>query len=742
MLIGQPITLRVEVYNGRPVVDAFRVTVLRGIDDQPFVTDPPDVELFPDTSGVLTLTFSLPRGFLAGRQVIGVMVTSVTDETVSAVEEVVLNVAPVSVATFTVQPQNVTAGRQALFEVSLQNLGNVPVETTLRAVDMTGGLNLRLERPILSADPGGTSSSRVLVFGRRPLIGSPTPHILSFTAEGLPEPLQATATFVQKPRLPRGLVALLSILLVVIIWAAVVLLGVNRAVDRTTEKTVAVVGSVSGHVAAPSGSGPATVTLLDLSAKGGAQAPSGLPPQVTTDARGDYRLDDVPTPATYQIVFAKEGFGTQSRVVGLPLGQQVSGVNVELVDGNGEIRGLVTDGKQPLGGVEVMARSGDRTISTVTASTGPAGTYVLERLPTAATYMIEFSKAPYTSQTRLIELADAGRRDGLDVVLTTGRGSISGTVLDAAGLPVGDATVTVTMAPDVASGSTTTTVPGETTTTTSPSSLVRTNAIDPADVVASTAVDPTTGFYSITGLPSPATLLVVFEKPGFLTKTERVVLADDGTTSLSPVLQPETGSISGVVTENVHASPPCSPGRCRLDEVQIKVTNSKGAEVGSTVSASSPPDALGRYEITGVPTGTYKVTFAKPGYVAKTISLTLKEKEDHSLDVTLEGEPGSVAGTAVNCDSVTMVFPGSGPITAKVRPDGSFKLDRGLPTPGKGRVTFTGAGGSGPPAELQLAAGETKTDITGGCPGADAAPAAAGSPPTTTLLRGILGLPL
>ncbi len=744
MLIGQPITLRVEVYNGRPVVDAFQVAVLRGIDDQPFVTDRPDIELFPDTSGELTLTFTLPRGFLAGRQVIGVMVTSVTDETISAVEEVVLNVAPVNVATFTVQPQNVTAGRQALFEVSLQNLGNVPVEATLRPADMTGGLSFRVEHPILVADPGGRGSARVLAHGRRPFVGSPTPHILSFTAEGLPEPLQTTATFVQKPLLPRGLLALLSILLVVLIWAAVVLLGVNRAVDRATEtKAVAVVGSVTGHVGAPAGSGPARVTLLSLSANQTAQAASGVPPQVVTDDAGDYRLENLPTPATYQIVFAKDGFGTQSRVIDMELGQHLTAIDVELVDGDGHMSGLVTDGKGPLGGVEVTATGDGRTVHAVTSSTGPAGTYTLERLPTPATYTIEFGKRDYTSQTRFIEVAPAGRRTGLDVVLTKGRGSISGTAVDQDGMPVSDLTVTVMTGSDAVPGSPESAMPTPTMAMPpKPSSppLVRTSSIDPADVVASTKTlaEGAIGFYSLAGLPAPATLFVIFEKPGFVTKTERVVLAEDGAeTSLSPVLQPLTGSLVGIVTENIRDVPPCAPGQCRLAEVEVKVTNNKGAQVGATVSASSPRDRLGQYEITGLPAGAYNVTFSKDGYAPRTISLTLEDEENRSLDVTLDGEPGSLAGTAANCDVVTIAVPGSGRVAANVRPDGSFKLDRRLPTPARVQVTFAGKGGAGSPAEAQLGPGETKTDVTGSCPPPPPPPPPAPPPTAPTGLGGL-----
>lgn len=732
--IGEPVVLQLEIYNSRPVIDGYKASLL-GLGDQAFTADPPELSLFPETGGVMVLTFALPSGFPAGPRIIGVKAASVTDPRVSAVEEIQINVAPVSLATLAVEPVMVTAGKEAEFVLTLDNRGNVPLESQLLATDSTGKLGFRVAPAALAVGPGETGLAQAVAAGRRPFFGSPIPHQLTFTAETAAEPLTATATFLQKPRIPRAALTLLSILAAIALWGAVLLLGVNKAIDRVTgdgdaEPAAAVtagplsgdmMGSVAGKVSARPDGGGAIVSLLPLpSGEEGGAPPPEAPEPVTTGPTGEFLFEKVAAPGSYQIVFAKAGFGTQSRLIELKLGEALSGVDVTLVSGTGAISGLVSDGNGPLGAVSVVASNGTDMITTLSSPSGPVGAYSLDGLPTPGTYLLAFSKADFGTQTSVVDLAVGQKLTGQNIELTKGRGSVSGTVLSQTGEPVPDVLVTVTagagtVPPIVVTGpstSTTTTVEPPTTTIPGP----------PAKVLGSTMSlnEGPVGYFSVSGLPTPGTFTVTFQKQGFLVKTATVALAENGNeTGLSPLLQPSTGSVSGVVTEDIRRAPACEPGQCLLAGVNVRVTDRNGAEVRATVSANSPPESLGRYEIAGLQAGTYNVTFSKTGYVPQTFSLTLTDNQQNPLDVSLKGEPGVITGTAPNCTAVALVFRDGAsldpPVGAVPRPDGTYRLGR-VETPGEYRLVFFMGAEPLDVIDIDLAPGQSLTAINGFCP--------------------------
>ncbi len=745
--VGEPIVLQVEVYNSRSVIDGYRPTLL-GLPGQPFTSEPPELSLFPETSGVMLVTFTLPPNFPAGPRVIGVKVASVVDPNESAAREVRLSVAPVSLATLTVEPLAVTAGKRAEFTLALANQGNVPLETPLRASDSLGKLGFRFTPPVLALDPGEKGVSRVRAGGRRPFFGSPIPHQLTFTADGLPQPLQAASTFMQKPLVPRGVLTLVSILVALAMWGAVLFLGVNKVGDvieenREAEAAAAyrqtaagpfadlpggggVLGSVAGKVTAAPDATDATVSLIPVPPEAGAPA-GDVPAPVTTPASGEYKIEKVPA-GQYQAVFSKVGLGTQSRLIELKLGEELSGVDVTLVGGTGAISGTVSDAGGPVGGATVTADNGQDVITTVSSPTAPIGTFVLAGLPAPATYAVSVAKEGFGTQTRVVDLAPNQKVTGLNVVVTEGKGSVSGTVSSKAGVPVGDVLVTVRAGAG--------TVP----TAVAPVTSLPPGPLEPRrfgpDVlgVALTLADGPIGFYSISGLPTPGTFTVTFQKEGYLLATATASLAENGNeTDLSPILQPLTGVVTGVVAQNIARAVACRPLECRLPEAQVTVTDRNGSEVRNTTSASSPPESLGRYEIAGLPAGTYTITFSKTGYLPQTFSATLVDNEPQRvLDVTLRGVTVPIAGSAPNCTGVDVVLrdgrPQNPPVSAAVRPDGSYRIPR-VYSPGEYRVVFRIGGTPMGSANLDLNAGETDVLVDGFC-----------TPPTTPgLLEQLLG---
>ena len=740
--VDEPIVLQVEVYNSRPVIDGFRATLL-GLGDQPFTSEPPELSLFPESSGVMLLTFTLPHSFPAGSRVIGVKVASVVHPEESAAREVRLHMAPIEAATMAAEPLALTAGKRGDFSVAVANEGNVPLEARLRASDSVGKLAFRFSPAVLALNPGEKGVSRVVAAGRRPFFGSPLAHQLTFTADGPPQPLQAATTFMQKPVVPRGVLTLLSILAALALWGAVLFIGANKVGDEVKEANAAnqepaggafgglpggggVLASVAGKITAEPDAMGATVSLVPVPTEGGG-APGEIPEPVVTPASGEYKIDKVAAPGVYQVVFSKVGLGSQSRLLEVKLGDQLTGIDAALVGGSGSVSGTVSDASGPVGAASVTADNGTDTITTVTAPTGPVGTFVLGGLPAPATYAISVAKEGFGTETMIIEVAPDQKVTGFDVTLTKGSGSISGTVFSKAGLPVPEVLVTVRAGTGA--------VPTSLAPVTDLPPTVQASDFGPEVLGAAvTLADGPIGFFSIGGLSTPGTFTVTFQKEGYLTATAIAALAENGNeTALSPLLQPVTGVVRGVVAQEILRAPPCPPLACRLPEAQVTVTDRNGSEVRTTTTASNPADRLGAYEIAGLPAGTYTITFAKTGYLPQTFSVTLVDTEpERVLDVTLRGVMVALSGTSPNCSGVEVLLrdgrPLNPPVVAAVRPDGTYRIPR-VYTPGEYQVVFRVGGTVLGASVFALDAGEVGLEVDGFCP-----------PPTTLgLLDSILG---
>jgi hypothetical protein len=473
-----------------------------------------------------------------------------------------------------------------------------------------------------------------------------------------------------------------------------------------------VLASVAGKITALPDAKDATVSLIPVPSPAG--GPAGqVPAPVTTPATGEYKVDKVAAPGVYQIVFAKVGLGTQSRLVELKLGEQLTGIDVTLIAGSASISGTVSDAAGPVGGATVTADNGTESVTTVTSSSAPVGAFVLAGLPAAATYAVSVAKEGFGTQTRVVEVAPNQKVTGLNVVVTQGKGSISGTVASKAGAPVTDVLVTVR----AGAGTVPIAVAGPTTLPARPLQLAR---LGP-DVLgaALTMAEGPIGFYSVSGLPTPGTYTVTFQKAGFMLASATTSLVENGNeTNLSPIIQPVTGVVTGTVTQDIARVVPCKPLECRLPEAQVKVTDRNGSEVRNTTSATSPAPSQGQYEIAGLPPGTYTVTFSKPGYVPQTFSVTLVDREPQRiLDVSLRGVTVPISGSAPNCTAIDVVLRNGQPlnpaVTTSVRPDGSFRIAR-VYSPGEYRVVFRGPTTNA--ANLDLDAGETDVVVDGICP--------------------------
>jgi hypothetical protein len=200
----------------------------------------------------------------------------------------------------------------------------------------------------------------------------------------------------------------------------------------------------------------------------------------TTGAVGTFVLGGLPTPATYVITFAREGFGAQTTVIDLTAGQSRTNLAISLASGTGSVSGCVTTGTDcnpgngGLGGATITvggavnnggssggssggagpaasagsgtAASGSGTgsgPSTTTLTQGATGTFALNGLAAPGSYTLTVSLPGYQSASVPVTLTGTGAPPSIRVTLTTQLGSILGRVRDSSGARAG-AIVTAT----------------------------------------------------------------------------------------------------------------------------------------------------------------------------------------------------------------------------------------------------------------------------------------------------------
>jgi Carboxypeptidase regulatory-like domain len=339
----------------------------------------------------------------------------------------------------------------------------------------------------------------------------------------------------------------------------------------------------------------------------------------TTDSGGRYTLANLPSPATFTLAMSARGFLLSDTQVNVEGGQAVAANAVQLAAGPGEIDGTVTGGKGPLGGVNIKATANGNTFTSATPTTGPVGRFALPRLPTPATYLLNFSKPGFGTRSVAVDLGPGQLLTNLQVAMVGGTGSVSGTVTAASGKPLGDATVTVG---GVAKGASTKTL---------------------------TAGD--IGAYTISGLPTPGTYAVTFSLQGYVSQTIGVTLSSDGLAEgVNVALSSALGQIEGTVKD-------AGTGQ-RLPGVTVNVTN--GGQPQQTVTASTPG---GGYTVAQLPSGTYSVTYSLSGYAPQTALVKLTAGQTVTQDVALA--PSSTAGSAVT----TMTSAATGTTSAVAGPN-------------------------------------------------------------------------
>jgi hypothetical protein len=336
-------------------------------------------------------------------------------------------------------------------------------------------------------------------------------------------------------------------------------------------------------------------------------------------ADGAFVFEQVPSPATYQLIVSKDGFATETRTVVLGAAQTVDGIDIVLRKGDGLITGHILDsaplpGASPaLGGVTVEATDGTTKISTVSLTDGDIGAFALRALTTPKTYTLTITRDGYRSETRTVVLSNAQAFDAGTISLAHSTGSIRGTVTQIGGGPIGGVSVSVTV--------------GEKTITTFTAST--------GDV----------GTYFIDKLPIPATYTITYSATGLVSQV-RVQDLDPtnntgDATAVDIALGRSDASVAGVV-RGVDTGPVAG----------ATIVLSDGTTSRTLVSANDP---VGQFAFSSVPPGAYTVTASLPGTSPSVRLVNVVPDHDELLDITLEAQ-ASATGQVLLLDAQTNTY--------------------------------------------------------------------------------------
>lgn len=623
---GSAARLALEVVNTGELID--RVTVdIPALAAEHYRVEPSTLTLFPDEHATVELMVSLPKDFDAGFHELLVAARSLASGDVverAAMVEVLPAVLPV----LELDPARAIGGRRGVLRARVRNDGNTPLEVVLAASDPVQHLRFQIEPPTLQVPAGASAEALVRMKGRRPLSGGALVRDVTVTAEQAPVVVSAGAEFKQKPLIPTGFMTALTLAMIVALWAVAVLFGVRAALAHEDPKRVVpesfssggidpqaldpsvIGGSLGGAVTAGTTGKPiprVTVEIFDRQGK--------LTGTTTTKDDGTFAIEGA-LPGTYTIRFRAGGIdetwfpgvadrGAATSVVVLA-GKPTESVALSVVGRPASVGGVVLAGDGPGAPVTIVATPVDlangveATPISVQAVSGKP--FSIPGLVTPATYRIR-ATAPGFQSVEIDQLMAPGTDAQINTLrLVAGLGSIAGSVVDTAGLPVGEVKLVTT-----ANG---------------------------AEVSTVTPTAGSVGQFALVGLPTPGTYLISFGKPGYRSEVTAVALgAGQQRTDVNIVLRPATGSVSGTVK---------LPDGHGAGDVHVAVIGAAGQLSTSTYTAGT----VGGYRLAGLPTpGSYTLAFTLDGYATQTELITLTaEQPERALEITLASATARLHG--------------------------------------------------------------------------------------------------
>ena len=696
---GQPFTVAITVTNTGSVIGGYHVRIL-GADPSWVRIDAENLSLFPETSQTVLATIEIPRGVGARDRRIAVQVREITPPQAVAVAEIELAVPPREAVKMALSPLTVTCGKRGRFSVVAENTGNTPVSVAPVGTDPEAHITFTFIPDVLDLAPGEHVITDLRASAKRRWFGTPVvrPFALAAvspserdelvaraaaakeakkaakraerrakldptkqpkpaTTDAAPEPPKplAQGTMIQKPKLGRGLLSLLALLLAVTVFAVVITIALSRlvgvsAADRdlalqvaSARQSGAATGSsaLGGKVTYLTGGAPAQDITVEVFSAGDLTNPVI---STATGKDGTWAVSSLPA-GSYKIRFRGAGFaevwypnaldGASAKPVQLDAAQKVTDLAVTLGGLPATISGQVT-GSDVAGAI--------LTVQVPMAGLKPAGQPPASTGPAAPASGAPGSAGPTVTAQPVIPGSDTGHP------ATAGNGA-SPTGTSSAG-----------------SGA----------------------AANNAGAVLKTIPIGSDGLFTLTDLPSPAVYDLVVSKLGFASDTQRVDLSGGETrTGVTLVLRSGDGLISGTVTG------PDGP----LGNAVVTATSGNNTVRTLTLTKGD----IGGFTLRGLATpATYTVTVTAPEFTPVTSTLTLTESQKLTgVLLSLSASAGSLSGMVTMLAdgspatgvTVTVASGSNQPLTTVTQSGASAGLwsMSGLPIPGTFTVTFSRA---------------------------------------------------
>ena len=365
----------------------------------------------------------------------------------------------------------------------------------------------------------------------------------------------------------------------------------------------------SALVAAPTGSAGSTGTA--------GAGPGGVLRTVPVGSDGLFTLDNLPSPAVYDLVVTKVGYASDTQRVDLSGGETRSGIVLVLRTGDGLIAGTVTGPNGPIGNAVVTATTGSTTIRTLSLTKGTIGGFSLRGLVTPATYTLTVTAPGYTTVTSTISLSSGQKLTNVLASLSDAAGSLSGMVTTLAdGKPAPGVTVTITSG---AAGKLSTVTQSGT----------------------------TAGAWTVAGLPIPGTFTVTFSRSDLQSQTVAVALDSAGhltsgagaSGGIDVAMRSAYAEVTGTVRQQT--------GSGTVPVGGATITLASGEQTYTVTSASTPSGELGTYEVGHVAPGTYTLSASRKGTSPTTVIVTVTAGQILVNNPVLV-RPASISGTVTS----------------------------------------------------------------------------------------------
>ncbi|MGC9156111.1 MAG: carboxypeptidase regulatory-like domain-containing protein [Ferrimicrobium sp.] len=708
---GQEATFTLEVTNTSSVISGHQIRVL-GLDPTWVQIDDPTISLFPDTSTSTTIHINLPVTLPSGTRQFVIEVESLTPPTETDQVRCEIVIPERTQMRLSLDPPTTTAGKEARVGVLVDNRGTGEVSTSLTGSDEPEQIAFSFEPANLSLQPGEKLLVSAILRAKRPWLGSPKLRSFQIATTSLGEGVIAQGSWVQNPRLSRGVLALLGLVVAGTIFAAVIAGSLSQVVDRSNAnstlalqvaqaaqtKAVTGTGSIAGTVDLATSHAPVSGVTVDLYQPSNLTSPAA---SVATTAQGTYRFSNLAA-GSYDLSYTGAGFSelwypgvsasNHAKPVQLRDGQRLTGVNISIgalpVSVSGKVTGLPATGatlalqlptSNPLTSVSASATAPASAtpngVVVATTTLGADGTFSFSNVPSPETYQLVLTKQGDAPVVQTVTLSSGVSQSGIDLVLTPGNGVISGLVEGAQG-PIGGATITATVG------------------TTTISTVSLTNA-------------PHVGSFTVDGLATPSNVSLNMSANGYAAQTLSITLApNQHVTGIVVNLAPGIGSISGVVTTPTGTAPG-----------GVTVTATFGSHTLTTVTAST--GSIGSYTLGNLTVpGTYTVTFSRSDLLSQTVVVQLNATTPNAINTdatmvantaTLSGVVSESNGSGIGNATVELV---SGSATYSVQtatsPTAGAYSIVGI-QPGTYTLNFTRVGGLPISSIVTLTAGENLT---------------------------------